>query len=217
MKIRDGTFYLCHTYIKFKITLFTESIRNDATLNRMAGQNLKLYNMDENNYLESAKNQFTQYKTLGEKAMAQVPEEKLYWQYNPETNSIAIIVKHLTGNMLSRFTDFLTSDGEKKWRNRDAEFENEPLTRDALYARWNQGWDCLFLALNALSAGDLSKPVLIRHEEHSVLEAINRQLTHYASHVGQIIFISKMIADSQWKSLTIPRNASAVFNAKKGL
>jgi|SRR5450432_879483 len=170
-----------------------------------------------NHYLESAKNQFNLYKSLGEKAMAQVPEEKLSWQYNTETNSIAIIVKHLTGNMLSRFTGFLTSDGEKKWRNRDGEFENEPLTREMLNTRWNAGWDCLFHALNHLSGDDLLISVLIRNEKHTVMEAINRQLTHYASHVGQIIFISKMITDIDWKTLTIPRKGSGEFNAKKGL
>jgi hypothetical protein len=173
--------------------------------------------MIENNYIASARSQFRQYKLMGEKAMEQVPVEKLYWQYNPETNSIAIIVKHLTGNMLSRFTDFLNSDGEKKWRNRDGEFENEPLTREILNARWNQGWDCLFQALDVLSGDDLLKHIIIRNEEFTVLEAINRQLTHYASHVGQIIFLSKMIVDSEWKTLTIARHGSREFNAKKGL
>lgn len=173
--------------------------------------------MIETNYLISVKNQFTQYKTLGEKTIDQVPDDKIYWQYNPETNSIATIVKHLAGNMISRFTDFLTSDGEKSWRNRDVEFENETLSRETLVARWNEGWNCLFDALNHLSEEDLSKKVFIRKEEHTVLEAINRQLTHYASHVGQLIFIGKMVTESQWRSLSIPRNASAAFNAKKGL
>lgn len=173
--------------------------------------------MIERDYLESAKKQFTLCKTMGEKAMAQIPEEKLYWQYNPQTNSIAIIVKHLSGNMLSRFTDFLISDGEKQWRDRDGEFEQEPLTGSVVYARWNQGWDCLFQALQSLTADDLSKTVFIRNEEHSVMEAINRQLTHYASHIGQIIYICKMIADDQWKTLTIPKKGSKEYNALKGL
>jgi len=180
-------------------------------------EGIKLHPMLERNYLTSAKIQFTQYKNLGEKAIAQVPDEKIYWQYNPETNSIATIVKHLAGNMLSRFTDFLTSDGEKSWRNRDTEFVNELLTRDALMMRWNEGWNCLFSALDQLTETDLSRIVLIRNEKHTVLEAINRQLTHYASHVGQIIYIGKMVADSNWKSLSIPRNASAAFNTEKGL
>jgi Protein of unknown function (DUF1572) len=173
--------------------------------------------MIEANYISSAKNQFLQYKALAEKAIAQVPGDKINWQYNPETNSISIIVKHLSGNMLSRFTDFLTSDGEKKWRNRDGEFEMEDLTRDQLMTAWNKGWACVFNALDGLSGEDISKKVLIRNEEHTVMEAINRQLTHYASHVGQIIYISKMICDQDWKTLTIPRNASASFNTKMGL
>jgi hypothetical protein len=171
----------------------------------------------EENYISSAKNQFTQYKTLGEKAIAQVPDDSIYWQYNSETNSIAIIVKHLAGNMLSRFTDFLTSDGEKKWRNRDAEFENEELTRGQLMALWEKGWDCLSNVLNALQAEDLSKKVLIRNDELTVMEAINRQLTHYAYHIGQIIFLGKMICGNSWKSLSIPKSASGLVNAKKGL
>jgi hypothetical protein len=173
--------------------------------------------MIENNYIDSVRNQFKQYKMLAEKAIDQVPDEKIDWQYNSETNSIAIIVKHLSGNMLSRFTDFFDSDGEKKWRNRDAEFENEKLTRERLKALWNEAWDCLFQMLTRLSAADLSKVVVIRNEEHTVVEAINRQLTYYASHIGQIIFIAKMILNQEWKTLTIPRNASRAFNAGKGL
>jgi hypothetical protein len=171
----------------------------------------------ENNYISSIKNQFRQYKTLGEKAIDQVPDEKIYWQYNEETNSIAIIVKHLAGNMLSRFTDFYNSDGEKKWRDRDGEFENEQLSRERLKALWDEGWDCLFQVLNSLSAADLLKVVVIRNEEHTVVEAINRQLTHYAYHIGQIIFIAKMALGSQWRTLSIPKNASREINAKMGL
>ena len=171
----------------------------------------------ENNYISSVKNQFKQAKIMAEKAIDQIPDEKIYWQFNPETNSIAIIVKHLAGNMLSRFTDFYTSDGEKKWRDRDAEFENEHLSRESLKALWDKGWDCLFEVLNGLSAADLSKVVIIRNEELTVIDAINRQLTHYASHIGQIIFIAKMVLDNQWKTLTIPKNGSREFNAKKGL
>jgi Protein of unknown function (DUF1572) len=173
--------------------------------------------MIENSYIASVRYQFTQYKTLAEKAIDQVPDDKIYWQYNPESNSIAMIVKHMSGNMLSRFTDFYSSDGEKKWRNRDAEFENEHLSREKLKSLWNDGWNCLFHVLENLKKEDLSKTILIRKEEHSVMEAINRQLTHYAYHVGQIIFISKMIADSDWKTLTIAKNASRAFNSQKGL
>jgi len=173
--------------------------------------------MIENNYIESAKKQFSQYQSLGEKAMGQVPDDQLNWQYNDETNSIATIVKHLTGNMLSRFTDFFTTDGEKPWRDRDGEFENEIQSRTELMSRWNEGWNCLFQVLNTLNPEDLSRTVLIRKEKHSVLEALNRQLTHYAYHVGQIVYLSKMITDSQWKTLTIPRRGSQAFNTKMGL
>jgi uncharacterized protein DUF1572 len=173
--------------------------------------------MLEDDYIRSAIKQFTQYRLLGEKAIGQVPEEKMNWQYNPETNSIAVLVKHLSGNMHSRFTDFFTSDGEKEWRNRDAEFENENLSANELMTRWDKGWNCLFSLLTQLSAEDLSVKVLIRNEEHTVMEAINRQLTHYAYHVGQIVFVAKMIKDDKWKTLSIPRGASKEFNTKKGL
>ena len=173
--------------------------------------------MMENNYISSVKYQFKQYKVLAEKAIDQIPDEKIDWQYNPETNSIAVIVKHLAGNMLSRFTDFYNSDGEKKWRDRDGEFENEKLSREKLKALWDEGWDCLFQVLNGLSAADLSKVVIIRNEEHTVVDAINRQLTHYACHIGQIIFIAKMALDNHWRTLSIPKKASREFNAKKGL
>jgi hypothetical protein len=176
-----------------------------------------LLNTFEKNYIESARKQFLLSRSLGEKSMEQVPDDKINWQYNPESNSIAIIVKHMAGNMLSRFTDFFTSDGEKPWRDRDGEFENGALTREQLMNMWNEGWNCVFRMLDALSPEDLAKIVRIRNEEHTVMEAINRQLTHYAYHVGQIVFISKMVADSNWKSLSIPRQGSREFNAKTGL
>ncbi len=171
----------------------------------------------EENYLASAKRQFAQYRSLGEKAIEQVAENKLDWQFNEETNSIISIVKHLSGNMLSRFTDFLTTDGEKKWRNRDAEFENETPDKSLLLKRWNDGWNCLMNALYSIQPEQLSLIILIRNEEHTVMEAINRQLTHYSYHVGQIIFLGKMICGKEWKTLTIPKNASASFNASKGI
>ncbi|HXB29726.1 MAG TPA: DUF1572 family protein [Puia sp.] len=173
--------------------------------------------MFEENYIESVKIQFLQYKKLGEKAIDQVPEDKIYWSYNPESNSIVTIVKHMSGNMLSRFTDFYTSDGEKKWRNRDGEFENEMMKKVDLLEKWNEGWNSLFNILNTLSAESLSKKVKIRNEPHTVMEAINRQLTHYAYHVGQIIFLSKMICDTHWKSLSIPKGKSDEINTKMGL
>jgi Protein of unknown function (DUF1572) len=173
--------------------------------------------MIEVNYIASARAQFLKYEKLGEKAIAQVPEDKISWVYDSDSNSIATIVKHISGNMLSRFTDFYTSDGEKKWRNRDTEFENETITKDALMLKWNQGWTCLFNILDSLTTEDLSKEVLIRNEPHTVMEAINRQLTHYAYHVGQIVFLGKMICGNHWESLSIPKGRSQEFNTKKGL
>src|ERR1044071_4703227 len=133
----------------------------------------------EANYLESVKKQFLYYKQLGDKAMDQLSDEKLFWQPTPESNSIAIIVQHLWGNMLSRWTDFLTTDGEKAWRQRDAEFENNIKTRSELLSKWNEGWSCLMNTLDLLTESDLQKKIYIRHEEHTVTEAINRQLAHY--------------------------------------
>ncbi|MDP4250800.1 MAG: DinB family protein [Bacteroidota bacterium] len=169
----------------------------------------------QGNYLESAKKQFAQYKTLGEKAIAQIPDDKLFWQINEQSNSIGTIVKHLWGNMRSRFTDFLTTDGEKNWRNREAEFVNDLKTREELMTRWNEGWNCLLTTMDNLQDEDLSRPVLIRNEKHSVTEAINRQLTHYAYHVGQIVFLGKMVSDQHWKSLSIPKGYSDHFNEEK--
>jgi hypothetical protein len=168
-----------------------------------------------NGYLESVTKQFEYYKLLGEKAMEQLPDEKLFWQYNEESNSIAIIVKHLSGNMLSRWTDFLATDGEKEWRDRDAEFDNSDQNREQLLARWNDGWACFLGALKQLTGNDLQKIVYIRKQGHTVMEAINRQLAHYPYHVGQIIYIAKMVADSEWKSLSIPKGNSRSFNAGK--
>ncbi len=161
-----------------------------------------------NNYLESAKKQFEYYKTLGEKTFIQLKDEQLFWQYNPESNSVATIVKHLWGNMLSRWTDFLTTDGEKEWRQRDAEFENDITTRSEMMDKWNEGWSCIFHTLDTLSENDLTKEVFIRKEKHTVVEAINRQLAHYPYHIGQIVYIGKMVCDDKWNSLSIPRRRS---------
>ena len=166
-------------------------------------------------YLESVIKQFEYYKQLGERAMEQLPDEKLFWQYDEESNSIAIIVKHLWGNMLSRWTDFLTTDGEKEWRDRDAEFENDAQTRAELLSRWNEGWQCFLGALQQLTGDDLQKVIYIRNQGHTVMEAINRQLAHYPYHVGQMVYIAKLVAGSEWKSLTIPKGNSASFNAEK--
>lgn len=166
-------------------------------------------------YLESSKKQFEYYKMLGDKTIAQLPESKLFWQYNNESNSIAIIIKHLHGNMLSRWTDFLTSDGEKEWRQRDAEFENSIQSKDELIQIWNEGWDCLFKVLDSLKEEDFSKTIYIRNQGHSITEAINRQLAHYPYHVGQIVFIGKMVCNENWISLSIPKGNSKSYNAEK--
>jgi hypothetical protein len=166
-------------------------------------------------YLESVKKQFLYYKTLGEKAMEQLEPEQLFVAVNEDTNSIAVIVKHLSGNMLSRWTDFLTTDGEKETRNRDAEFENNLKTKEEVLAVWNKGWTCLFDALNKLQPEQLSQIIYIRNEGHTVIEAINRQLAHYPYHVGQIVFYAKMLKKSDWESLSIPRNKSNSYNAAK--
>ena len=167
------------------------------------------------NYLLSVTKQFEYYKMLGEKAMSQLPDEALFWQYNQESNSIAIIINHIAGNMLSRFTDFLTTDGEKSWRNRDAEFEGHFSDRKALLNYWKKGWDCLFHTLSTLTEEQLENIVYIRNDGHTVVEAINRQLAHYPYHIGQIIYIAKMATDEKWKSLSIPRNRSNDYNNRK--
>lgn len=169
----------------------------------------------DSNYLDSVFKQFEYYKMLGEKAMAQVPEEALFWQYNNESNSIAIIVNHLWGNMLSRWTDFLHTDGEKDWRNRDIEFEDVIKTKTELLKKWHEGWSCLFTALRSLTEEDLSRIIYIRNQGHTVLEAINRQLAHYPYHIGQLVFIAKMVANQNWKSLSIPKGGSGDYNAHK--
>ena len=141
-------------------------------------------------------------------------DEQLYAVLDAESNSIAVIVKHMTGNMRSRWTDFLTTDGEKPDRNRDGEFVEPPATRAALMAEWEAGWDCVFRALEPLSDADLTRTITIRGEAHSVMQAINRQLAHYAQHTGQIILLAKHFASDHWQSLSVPRNQSAAFNRK---
>lgn len=163
-------------------------------------------------FLAYATKEFSRYKTLGEKAIAQVPDEGLFWQYNPESNSIAMIVQHLSGNMLSRWSDIFSTDGEKSWRDRDKEFEPVISTREELEAAWARGWDQLFDTLNTLNAEDLERIIYIRNEPHTVTEAIMRQVAHYPSHVGQILYVGKMFLNSEWVSLSIPRNGSADFN-----
>src|SRR5690606_38722640 len=159
-------------------------------------------------YLNSVVKQFKYYKMLREKAMEQLQEEQLFWQYNEESNSIVVLVNHITGNMLSRFTDLLTTDGEKTWINRAAEFTNTFSSKVELMERWSKGWDCLTEALEQLTDADMERIVYIRNDGHTVVEAINRQLAHYPYHIGQIVFIAKMLKNEDWKTLSIARNKS---------
>lgn len=157
---------------------------------------------------------FRYYKKLTERAIAQVPDDQLTTMLDPEMNSIAQIVKHMAGNMRSRWTDFLTTDGEKPNRDRDTEFFEPPQTREALVAMWNEGWDCMFRALEPLTEQDLGRPVTIRGEAHSVMQAINRQMAHYSYHCGQVVFLAKHFAGANWRSLTVPRGKSEEFNRR---
>ena len=156
-------------------------------------------------YLSTCIKQFRQYKSLAEKAIEQIDDSKLFIQFNDETNSISIIIKHLSGNMISRWTNFLTEDGEKVWRNRDEEFINNISNKIELMETWDNGWNCLFETIEKLTAEDLEKIIFIRNEPQTVLEAINRQIAHYAYHVGQIVFLSKAFINEDWKTLSIPR------------
>jgi hypothetical protein len=165
-------------------------------------------------YLKDSIDVLRYYKRLGERAIAQVPDESLIAALDSESNSIAVIVKHLAGNMRSRFTDFLTSDGEKPDRDRDSEFEAPPKTRDEVLAIWESGWKLAFDALAPLTDADLSRTAYIRTEAHSVMQTIHRQVAHYAYHVGQIVYLAKHFAGPDWNALTIPRRKSAEFNAK---
>ena len=166
-------------------------------------------------YINNVIKQFEYYKLLGDKTIAQLADDELKWQYNPESNSIVTIIKHLSGNMLSRWTDFLTSDGEKEWRNRDAEFENDIQSRVAIVKLWEEGWKCLFDSLKILKEDDLEHTIYIRNQGHTVVEAINRQLAHYPYHIGQIVFIGKMILNEKWQTLSIARGKSTDYNAEK--
>jgi hypothetical protein len=165
-------------------------------------------------YLEDSLTLFAYYKKLGERAMDQLTDSQLFTTLDGEANSIAIIVKHMSGNMLSRWTDFLTTDGEKPTRNRDGEFEAPPATRAELLATWEAGWACLFSALEPLTDADLTRTITIRGEPHSVMQAINRQLAHYPHHVGQIVLLAKHFAGDRWQTLSVPRKGSADFNRR---
>ena len=165
-------------------------------------------------YIQDSVAIFRYYKRLAERAMEQVTEAQLFEALDDEANSIAVIVKHMTGNMRSRWTDFLTTDGEKPDRNRDGEFEDPPATRAALMESWESGWAIVFGAIEPLTDMDLGRTITIRGEAHSVMQAINRQLAHYPHHVGQIVLLAKHFCCREWQSLSVPRNKSAEFNRK---
>ena len=165
-------------------------------------------------FLDSASKRLKEYKLLGEKTFEQLSEEQLNFQPNKDSNSIAIIVQHLHGNMLSRWTNFLTEDGEKPWRKRDEEFEIKRFTKEQIIKLWSEGWETLLQTLASLSDDDLTKTVSIRNEALNVIDAINRQIAHYSYHVGQIVFLGKWLKAKDWKSLSIPLKGSVDFNDK---
>lgn len=167
------------------------------------------------NYLSSIHKQFEYYKLLGEKTFAQLSDEQLFHRYDEEANSIAIIVGHLHGNMLSRWTDFLNSDGEKEWRQRDQEFESTIEGRAEMVEQWEEGWACLFKAIGSVNEDNFEQLVYIRNQGHTIVEAINRQLAHYAYHVGQIVLLGRMLKGAEWQSLSIPKGGSAGYNKEK--
>jgi len=174
-----------------------------------------LYYMTNTEYLSSVIKQFQYYKMLGDKTFAQLSDKDLLWQFNEASNSIAVVVKHIGGNMLSRWTDFLEADGEKEWRHRESEFEADLKTRKAILEKWESGWSCLFAAIEPLEEKDLARIVYIRNIGHTVTEAINRQLAHYAYHIGQIVYVGRMIKGNDWQSLSIPKGESKAYNEKK--
>ena len=168
-----------------------------------------------NEYLQAAIRRLKYYKNLGEKTFEQLEEKDLHFQASSESNSIAVIVQHMAGNMLSRWTNFLTEDGEKPWRQRDDEFEIHQYSKKQIIDLWDKGWNCFFLALESLTEEDLLRTIYIRKEPLTVVDAINRQLAHYPYHIGQIVFIGKMISNENWKSLSIPKNRSQAYNTSK--
>jgi hypothetical protein len=165
-----------------------------------------------NSFLQSAIKRLSNYKDLGDKTFIQLTDADFHYQHNEESNSIAIIIQHMAGNMLSRWTNFLTSDGEKDWRNRDTEFEQQQLNKQQLIVLWEKGWACCLDTLNSLTADDLVKTIYIRGEGLLVVDAINRQLAHYPHHVGQVIYVAKIILGHNWQQLSIAKKQSQAFN-----
>ena len=169
-----------------------------------------------NELLASCIKRFKEYKRLGDKAMAQLSDDEMLKQPNEASNSIAIIIQHMHGNMVSRWTNFLTEDGEKPWRSRDAEFEKQQLSKEKLLAMWEEGWKVVLDTLQSLTADDLLKTITIRTQPLIVVDAINRQLGHYSYHVGQIVYLAKWMKENQWQSLSIPKGESSAYNQKLG-
>ncbi len=167
------------------------------------------------NYLKSVLFEFRRYKTLGDKTFVQLGESDILWKYREEDNNISQIVKHVSGNMLSRWTNFLSEDGEKPWRHRDTEFEEPFTSKSEMIAAWEKGWQCLLNAIASINSDNFNRLVKIRNEEHTIVEAVNRQLAHYATHVGQIVLLGKMIKGDSWASLSISKGESEVFNKEK--
>ncbi|MBG47267.1 MAG: hypothetical protein CML05_03140 [Pseudozobellia sp.] len=167
-----------------------------------------------NHFLESVKFEFNRYKVLGDACLKQLSYHEMNWKASESDNSVPIIVKHMNGNMLSRWTNFLIEDGEKNWRQREQEFENSYQSKGEIITAWEEGWECLFDALDTIHSNNFGTQVKIRNENHSITEAVHRQLAHYASHVGQIVLLAKMIKGPQWKSLSIPKGKSEAFNRK---
>lgn len=168
-----------------------------------------------NSYIESSIKQFEYYKSLGDKTFAQLTFDELKREFAEDSNSISIVVKHIVGNMLSRWTNFLTEDGEKEWRQRDEEFIDTFHSKEELLSAWNKGWDCLFGAIKPLKNEDLERIIYIRNQGHTVVEAVNRQMMHYAYHVGQIVFLGKLAKGNNWQSLSIPKGKSKDYNKEK--
>lgn len=169
----------------------------------------------QSNYIKSTKQQFLYYKMLGEKTFDQLSDDELFWQYNDVSNTMSVMVKHLWGNMMSRWTDFLTSDGEKDTRNRDGEFVSDIKTRNEMMTKWEEGWKCLFTALDTVNTENWETTIYIRNQGHSIAEAVNRQMMHYAYHIGQMVYLGRMIKGDEWLSLSIPKGDSKAYNNEK--
>ncbi|MFE8424185.1 DUF1572 family protein [Tenacibaculum sp. ZH5_bin.1] len=162
-------------------------------------------------YLENITTQFKSYKEVADKTIAQLEEKDLHWKYNEESNSIAAIIVHVSENMLSRWTDFFTSDGEKEWRDRDAEFETHNLSKKELISQWEKGWNCLFAALDSLNEENFNQPILIRNKQVKLIESITRQIAHFPYHIGQIAYVGKMILNDKWQTASIAKGKSKEF------